>query len=148
MQLFWVSICSSVCLCVCLSGCLSVCLLISESVSLRICSPVTVYLPHTHSLPPSTPPHTHSLSLSHTLSLSLSLPQGLKGVSFTVPSGTTTAIVGSTGAGKTTISRLLFRFYDPLEGTVNIGGYDIKRYTQKSVRQVRYSMDIRVIYTI
>lgn len=39
-------------------------------------------------------------------------------------------------AGKTTISRLLFRFYDPLEGTVEMGGYDIKRYTQKSVRQV------------
>ena len=39
-------------------------------------------------------------------------------------------------SGKTTISRLLFRFYDPLEGVVEMGGYDIKRYTQKSIRQV------------
>jgi hypothetical protein len=46
------------------------------------------------------------------------------------------AILHQFSAGKTTISRLLFRFYDPLEGTVEMGGYDIKRYTQKSVRQV------------
>ena len=61
--------------------------------------------------------------------------KGLKGVNFVVQAGTTTAIVGHTGAGKTTISRLLFRFYDPLEGSVRMGGYDIKQYTQKSVRQ-------------
>jgi ABC-type transport system involved in Fe-S cluster assembly fused permease/ATPase subunit len=61
--------------------------------------------------------------------------KGLKGVSFHVAAGTTTAIVGHTGAGKTTISRLLFRFYDPIEGNVEIGGYDIKKYQQKSVRQ-------------
>ena len=61
--------------------------------------------------------------------------KGLKGVSFTVPAGTTTAVVGHTGAGKTTISRLLFRFYDPLAGSVRINGLDISQYTQKSVRQ-------------
>lgn len=38
------------------------------------------------------------------------------------------------GAGKTTISRLLFRFYDPNEGAVLLNGLDIKQYTQKSVR--------------
>ena len=38
-------------------------------------------------------------------------PQGLKGISFEVPAGTTTALVGSTGSGKTTCARLLFRFY-------------------------------------
>ena len=38
------------------------------------------------------------------------------------------------GAGKTTISRLLFRFYDPIEGAVLLNGLDIKQYTQKSVR--------------
>jgi ABC-type transport system involved in Fe-S cluster assembly fused permease/ATPase subunit len=62
--------------------------------------------------------------------------KGLKDVSFTVLPGTTTAIVGSTGAGKTTISRLLFRFYDPKEGTVCIDGKNIKNYTQQSVRRI------------
>jgi len=60
--------------------------------------------------------------------------KGLKEVSFTVSPGTTTAIVGGTGAGKTTISRLLFRFYDPIEGRVKINGCDVKLFTQKSVR--------------
>ncbi len=41
---------------------------------------------------------------------------------------------GHTGAGKTTISRLLFRFYDPLEGAVKLGGLDIRDYTQRSIR--------------
>jgi len=59
---------------------------------------------------------------------------GLKKVNLTIPPGTTTAIVGHTGAGKTTISRLLFRFYDALDGMVTIGGYDIKKATQKSLR--------------
>lgn len=45
--------------------------------------------------------------------------RGLRGISFFVKPGTTTALVGHTGAGKTTISRLLFRFYDPVKGTVS-----------------------------
>ena len=62
--------------------------------------------------------------------------KGLKNVNFVVPAGTTTAIVGHTGAGKTTISRLLFRFYGPISGSVLLNGKDIKLYTQKSVRDV------------
>ncbi|MGP1394871.1 MAG: ABCB family ABC transporter ATP-binding protein/permease [Inquilinaceae bacterium] len=58
----------------------------------------------------------------------------LKGVSFTVPAGRTVAIVGPTGAGKSTISRLLFRFYDPGEGTVRIDGQDIREVSQASLR--------------
>ena len=58
----------------------------------------------------------------------------LKGVSFTVPPGRTLAIVGATGAGKSTISRLLFRFYDATGGRVLIDGQDIKAVTQDSVR--------------
>ncbi len=46
----------------------------------------------------------------------------LKGVSFKVPKGHTVAIVGQSGSGKTTISRLLCRFYDPDSGSVTING--------------------------
>jgi len=60
--------------------------------------------------------------------------QILKDVSFTVPAGNTIAIVGSTGAGKSTISRLLFRFYDVDDGTITIDGQDIRSLTQKSLR--------------
>jgi ABC-type multidrug transport system fused ATPase/permease subunit len=40
------------------------------------------------------------------------------------------AIVGASGSGKTTVSRLLFRFYDPLRGKVKIGGFDLRDYSQ------------------
>jgi ABC-type transport system involved in Fe-S cluster assembly fused permease/ATPase subunit len=58
----------------------------------------------------------------------------LKGVSFEVPAGKTTAIVGPTGAGKSTISRLLFRFYDVTGGRITIDGQDIRDVTQASLR--------------
>ncbi|KAH7463112.1 hypothetical protein PRIC1_001819 [Phytophthora ramorum] len=60
---------------------------------------------------------------------------GLKNVSFTVPTGQTVAIVGSTGSGKTTTSRLLFRFYDVLSGRISINGQDIASVRQKSLRK-------------
>ncbi len=58
----------------------------------------------------------------------------LKGVSFTVPAGRKIAVVGPTGAGKSTISRLLFRFYDVTSGAVQVDGRDIRDYTQASLR--------------
>ena len=58
----------------------------------------------------------------------------LKGVSFDVPAGQTVAIVGPTGAGKSTISRLLLRFYDVTSGSVSIDGQDIRDITQDSLR--------------
>ncbi len=58
----------------------------------------------------------------------------LHGVSFTVPPGKTVGIVGATGAGKSTLSRLLFRFYDVVEGRILIDGQDIRDVTQDSLR--------------
>jgi ATP-binding cassette subfamily B protein len=58
----------------------------------------------------------------------------LKGVSFTVPPGRTLAIVGPTGAGKSTIARLLFRFYDVQAGAVRVDGQDVREVTQESLR--------------
>lgn len=58
----------------------------------------------------------------------------LKGVSFEVPAGRTLAIVGSSGAGKSTISRLMFRFYDVSSGRITVDGQDIRDVTQESLR--------------
>jgi ABC-type transport system involved in Fe-S cluster assembly fused permease/ATPase subunit len=58
----------------------------------------------------------------------------LKGIDFTVPAGGKLAIVGRTGAGKSTINRLLFRFYDVTGGRVLIDGQDIRDVTQDSLR--------------
>ncbi|BDG74826.1 ABCB family ABC transporter ATP-binding protein/permease [Roseomonas fluvialis] len=60
--------------------------------------------------------------------------QILKGVSFTVEPGRMLAIVGPTGAGKSTISRLLFRFYDATGGAVTVDGQDVRGVTQSSLR--------------
>lgn len=59
----------------------------------------------------------------------------LKDISFQVPPGQTVAIVGSSGAGKSTIARLLFRFYDVTQGSIKIDGQDIKNVTQQSLRR-------------
>ena len=59
----------------------------------------------------------------------------LKDVSFKVEAGQVAALVGPTGAGKTTIISLIPRFYDPISGTVKIDGTDIRQFRQKSLRQ-------------
>ncbi len=58
----------------------------------------------------------------------------LRGVSFSAAAGAKLAIVGPTGAGKSTVSRLLFRFYDVTEGAVEIDGIDVRDMTQTSLR--------------
>ncbi|KAG7379740.1 hypothetical protein PHYPSEUDO_008234 [Phytophthora pseudosyringae] len=60
---------------------------------------------------------------------------GVKDLNFTIPRGTTTALVGETGAGKTTISRLLFRFYECNAGKILVNHHNIATVTQQSLRQ-------------
>jgi ATP-binding cassette subfamily B protein len=52
-----------------------------------------------------------------------------------VPAGTTVALVGHTGAGKSTIAKLLARFYDPTDGRITIDGTDLRSVTQRSLRR-------------
>src|SRR6267378_1653846 len=59
----------------------------------------------------------------------------LKDVSFEIQAGKVAALVGPTGAGKTSIISLVARFYDPISGGVKIDGTDIRKFTQKSLRQ-------------
>lgn len=60
----------------------------------------------------------------------------LKGISFSIPSGKTTALVGSTGAGKSSILRLLLRFYDPTSGAIRIGNQELSQITISSLRSI------------
>jgi ATP-binding cassette, subfamily B, bacterial len=58
----------------------------------------------------------------------------LPGLDLTIPAGQTVAMVGATGAGKTTIARLMARFYDPGEGRVLLDGIDIRQLSEPSLR--------------
>jgi len=60
--------------------------------------------------------------------------QALRDVSFTVPAGTTVAVVGKNGAGKTTLVKLLARLYDPDEGQILVDGHDIRDYDPAELR--------------
>lgn len=59
----------------------------------------------------------------------------LHDVDFTIPAGKTVAVVGFSGGGKSTLVRLLFRFYDVIKGRILIDGQDIKTVTQDSLRK-------------
>lgn len=61
--------------------------------------------------------------------------EALKDVSFNAPKGTTIGLLGATGAGKTTITQLISRFYEPKEGSILIDGKDIKDYSIQSLRK-------------
>jgi ATP-binding cassette, subfamily B, bacterial len=58
----------------------------------------------------------------------------LRGLSLRVSPGETVAVVGASGSGKSTIALLLPRFYDPQDGSVLVGGYDVKTVTRESLR--------------
>lgn len=79
------------------------------------------------------------VSLASLESVARDLPEAelgdvLSHVSFDVPAGTLTALVGPSGAGKTTITGLVTRLYDPTEGAVRLGGVDVRDVTLASLR--------------
>jgi ATP-binding cassette subfamily B protein len=88
-------------------------------------------------------PTASEVSLASLESIALPAPERrdaaagvLHGVSFRAPSGQLTALVGPSGAGKTTITALAARLYDPNEGAVRIGRYDLRDVTQESLHDV------------
>jgi ATP-binding cassette subfamily B protein len=85
-------------------------------------------------------PSASDVSLASLESIALPMPERagggqdvLRGVSFTAPSGKLTALVGPSGAGKTTITHLVARLYDPREGSVRISGHDVRDLTLDSL---------------
>ena len=88
-------------------------------------------------------PAASEVSLASLESIALPAPEkagvsqlALTGVSFVAPAGQLTALVGPSGAGKTTLTHLVSRLYDPVEGTVRIGGKDIRDVTLTSLHDV------------
>jgi ATP-binding cassette, subfamily B, bacterial len=87
-------------------------------------------------------PSASEVSLASLESIALPAPEHsdagarvLHEVSFCAPPGKLTALVGPSGAGKTTITALAARLYDPNEGAVRIGGYDVRDVTQESLHE-------------
>jgi ABC-type multidrug transport system fused ATPase/permease subunit len=70
-----------------------------------------------------------------TFSYPSSADRVLKKINLTIPKGTTLALVGSSGAGKTTLVDLLPRFYDPTQGSIKIDGIDLRDFDLKSLRR-------------
>ena len=58
----------------------------------------------------------------------------LEDISFKIPPGTSVGIVGATGCGKSTVAKLMFRLFDPVDGEVLVNGVNIRDYTQHSFR--------------
>src|SRR5262249_43057034 len=87
-------------------------------------------------------PTAAEVSLASLESIALKVPERadasagvLHDVSFTAPPGQLTALVGPSGAGKTTITALVSRMYDPNDGAVRIGGFDLRDVTLDSLRE-------------
>src|SRR5581483_2632962 len=81
-------------------------------------------------------PMSGEIELDHVVfSYSPALPPVLRDVSLRVPVGERLALVGPTGAGKSTLAKLVARFYDPVEGSVRFGGTDVRDATLSSLRE-------------
>jgi ATP-binding cassette subfamily B protein len=115
-------------------------------------SPQAIPLPVSGTGPPAAPdiefdevsfryPAASEVSIPSLESVTLPAPErdndtlALRNVSFSVPAGKLTALVGPSGAGKTTITHLVPRLYDPTSGVVRIGGQDIRGATLSSLRE-------------
>lgn len=73
--------------------------------------------------------------------------QVLKGVSLSIPKNKMTALVGYSGAGKSTVVKLLLRFYDPTAGSVKVDGQDIREFTLDSLRaKIGYVMQESMLF--
>lgn len=85
-------------------------------------------------------PHASALELNNpeiifeNVSLKFGTKQALNDINLSIPAGKTTAIVGQSGGGKTSIANLLVRFYEPSSGKISISGHNIQDMTLKSLR--------------
>ena len=61
-------------------------------------------------------------------------PPALQGIAFALEPGRRVAVVGASGAGKSTLVNLVLRFWDPTEGTISLGGHDVRGYAQEELR--------------
>ena len=104
----------------------------SERIFNLLDTPVTIPDPDQPVLPP---PGKGRLEFRHVSFAYQDPHRVLEDVSFTVEPGETVAVVGHTGAGKTTLTNLLLRFYDVQEGEILLDGVDIRRLRQRDLRQ-------------
>ena len=105
-----------------------------QMIELRAIEPEIVDAPNARDLPPASDQGAE-LSFDHVTFQHTARSVGLADVSFVTPPGTTTALVGPSGAGKTTIVRLTLRLLDPQGGRVMIDGLDLRAATQGSIRR-------------
>lgn len=87
-------------------------------------------------LPPPVAPHGLSLAFDHVYFTYPGKSQDtLRDLSFTVPAGATVAVVGASGAGKSTVASLLLRFWDPRQGAVKLDGVDVRQLRLDGLRE-------------
>lgn len=87
-------------------------------------------LPDAVDLPPSSAIEFDSVSFAYGRDVG-----GVEGITLKIAPGEKLGIVGASGAGKSTLVALLLRFYDPETGSISVGGYDIRKVTQDSLRR-------------
>jgi ATP-binding cassette subfamily B protein len=105
-----------------------------QMVELRAVLPDIRDAPHAHDLPLASG-HGARLVFDHVSFRHTARSVGLADVSFEIPPGTTTALVGPSGAGKTTIVRLALRLIDPQSGAVRLDGADLTEVRQAAIRR-------------